>query len=139
MTMSELLKVLLLGDSIRGSYQALVTEILDGKAEVVGPAENGQFSLYTLSSLGRWINELGEPDIVHWNNGIHDCGHNPTRGPAQFSVGYSHTFEGAYAKGDLGNDHAHSPRQAVCRFRVVVAQRGDRPVQRGGAGVDGRQ
>jgi lysophospholipase L1-like esterase len=86
MTMSALPKVLLLGDSIRGSYQAIVTEILDGKAEVVGPAENCQFSLYTLSSLGRWINKLGEPDIVHWNNGIHDCGHNPLRGPAQFSV-----------------------------------------------------
>ena len=84
--MNDLPKVLLLGDSIRMSYQPLVAEILAGKAEVVGPADNCQFALYTLSSLGRWINELGEPDIVHWNNGIHDCGHNPTRGPAQFSV-----------------------------------------------------
>ena len=68
------------------SYQPLVAEMLSGKAEVVGPADNCQFALYTLCSLGRWINELGEPDIVHWNNGIHDCGHNPDRGPSQFSV-----------------------------------------------------
>jgi len=87
MTVSNHLpKVLLLGDSIRKSYQPRVAEMLAGKAEVVGPEENCQFALYTLGSLGRWINELGEPDIVHWNNGLHDCGHNLTRGPAQFSV-----------------------------------------------------
>lgn len=83
---NQLPKVLLLGDSIRKSYQPRVAEILAGKAEVIGPEENCQFALYTLFSLGRWINELGEPDIVHWNNGLHDCGHNLTRGPAQFSL-----------------------------------------------------
>ena len=84
--MSELPKVLLLGDSIRGSYQSLVTEILEGRAEVVGPADNCQYSLFTLSSLDRWIGVLGEPDIVHWNNGIHDCGHNPNRSPVQIPL-----------------------------------------------------
>ena len=84
--MSELPKVLLLGDSIRGSYQPLVTEILEGRAEVVGPADNCQYSLFTLSSLDRWIGVLGEPDIVHWNNGIHDCGHNPNRSPVQIPL-----------------------------------------------------
>ena len=84
--MSEIPKVLLLGDSIRMSYQPLVAEILVGKAEVVGPADNCQYSLFTLSSLDRWIGELGEPDIVHWNNGIHDCGHNPLRSPVQIPI-----------------------------------------------------
>ena len=79
-------RVLLLGDSIRMSYQPLVTRILDGKATVVGPADNCQFSLYTLSSLDRWLGELGQPDVVHWNNGIHDAGHNPNRSPVQIPL-----------------------------------------------------
>ena len=58
--MSEIPRVLLLGDSIRMSYQPLVAEILAGKAEVVGPADNCQYSLFTLSSLVRWIGALGE-------------------------------------------------------------------------------
>jgi isoamyl acetate esterase len=78
--------VMLLGDSIRRSYQQQVTELLSGKAVVSGTKENNQFSLYTLSSLGRWIEELGKPDIVHWNNGIHDVGHNPNRRPVQFPI-----------------------------------------------------
>lgn len=81
--MPDLPKVLLLGDSIRMSYQPHVARLLDGKATVVGPADNCQYSLFTLSSLDRWIGELGQPDIVHWNNGIHDCGHNPARYPVQ--------------------------------------------------------
>ena len=84
--MTNLPKVLLLGDSIRMSYQAPVARLLDGKARVVGPAENCQFSEYTLASLDRWIAELGRPDVVHWNNGLHDCGHNPARNPVQYSV-----------------------------------------------------
>ena len=84
--MSSLKKVLLLGDSIRMSYQPFVSELLNGKAEVVGPADNCQFTLYTLSSIDRWINNLGQPDIVHWNNGIHDCGHNPDRSPVQIPI-----------------------------------------------------
>jgi lysophospholipase L1-like esterase len=84
--MPDVPKVLLLGDSIRMSYQPHVARLLDGKAEVVGPADNCQYSLYTLSSLDRWIGTLGQPDIVHWNNGIHDCGHNPARSPVQIPV-----------------------------------------------------
>ncbi len=76
-------KVLLLGDSIRMNYQPLVTELLKDSAQVVGPADNCQFSLYTLSSLNRWVGQLGEPEIVHWNNGLHDIGHNPDRHPVQ--------------------------------------------------------
>ena len=79
-------KVLLLGDSIRMSYQPLVARLLDGRAQVVGPSDNCQYSLFTLSSLGRWIGELGQPDIVHWNNGIHDAGHNPARNPVQIPI-----------------------------------------------------
>lgn len=79
-------KVWLLGDSIRMSYQAAVADRLAGRAEVVGPSVNGQFALFTLSSIGHWVGELGKPDIVHFNNGIHDSGHNPARSPVQIPL-----------------------------------------------------
>jgi lysophospholipase L1-like esterase len=79
-------KILLLGDSQRGRYQARVAELLAGRAEVCGPAENGRFSLYTLMRLPIWLAELGTPDIVHWNNGLWDLGDIETRGPSQFSL-----------------------------------------------------
>jgi hypothetical protein len=82
--MPDLPKVLLLGDSIRMSYQSQVAHLLDSKAVVMGPEDNCQYSLYTLSSLSRWVSALGQPDIVHWNNGLHDVGHNPARSPIQF-------------------------------------------------------
>ena len=84
--MSDLPKVLLLGDSIRMSYQPLVSEIMQDAATATGPADNCQYSLFTLSSLDRWIGDLGQPDIVHWNNGLHDCGHNPNRSPRQIPL-----------------------------------------------------
>lgn len=84
--MTKLPKILLLGDSIRMSYQPTVAKILNGKAQVVGPADNCQFSTYTLESIDRWVDELGVPDIVHWNNGIHDAGHNPDRTPMQIPL-----------------------------------------------------
>lgn len=84
--MQELPKIWLLGDSIRMSYQPHVARLLNGRAEVVGPAENCQYSLYTLSSLDRWLGILGKPDIIHWNNGLHDSGHNPRRNPVQIPI-----------------------------------------------------
>lgn len=84
--MSHLPSVMLLGDSIRMSYQPLVERELEGVAHVVGPKDNCQYSLYTLSSLDRWMGSLGKPDIVHWNNGIHDVGHNPNRCPVQMPI-----------------------------------------------------
>ena len=84
--MSDLPKVLLLGDSIRMSYQPVVANILKGRADVVGPLDNCQYSLFTLSSLDRWLGELGQPDAVHWNNGMHDAGHNPNRNPVQIPL-----------------------------------------------------
>ena len=84
--MSTLSKVLLLGDSIRLSYEPIVSKKSSGKAQVVGPKENCQFSLYTLASLARWLEDLGKPQIVHWNNGLHDCGHNPGRSPIQMPI-----------------------------------------------------
>ena len=68
-------EVLLLGDSIRLSYQPIVKEKLDGLAEVVGPEDNCRFTKYTLWSVNTWLKEFGKPDIIHWNNGIWDIFH----------------------------------------------------------------
>lgn len=84
--MSRSPKVLLLGDSIRGSYQQAVADLLGDAADVVGPEENGQFTLYTLHSVLRWVEQLGSPEVVHWNNGLHDVGHNPGRSPVQIPI-----------------------------------------------------
>jgi len=84
--MSDTPKILLLGDSIRMSYQPHVARLLDNRAQMVGPSDYCQHSLFTVSSLDRWIGELGKPDIVHWNNGIHDAGHNPARSPVQIPI-----------------------------------------------------
>ena len=78
--------VWLLGDSIRGQYQPLVAQQLAGAADVVGPAENGAFSLYTLMRLDYWVAELGAPTIVHWNNGLHDALCSPFRRPIQMPL-----------------------------------------------------
>ncbi len=79
-------KLLLLGDSIRQSYQDAVKKVLGKRAEVVGPAENCMHAAFTLDNLDRWLAELGVPDVVHWNNGLHDVGHDPARIPHQFQL-----------------------------------------------------
>jgi hypothetical protein len=65
-------KVLLLGDSIRISYQLHVREALQKEAEFVWPDENCRYAKYTLWGANEWITQLGRPDIIHWNNGIWD-------------------------------------------------------------------
>jgi hypothetical protein len=57
-------KILLLGDSIRQSYQSLVKEILSGKADVVWPEDNCRFAKYTLWYVNMWTDQFGKPDIA---------------------------------------------------------------------------
>jgi hypothetical protein len=78
---------MLLGDSIRMSYQGMVQNLLKDEAVVWGPEENCQYSLYTAMRLDAYLNEFGSPDVVHWNNGLHDLGCRLQRGPMQFSIG----------------------------------------------------
>lgn len=90
-------RVMLLGDSIRLNYQAVVEEELSGEYSVWAPKENCRFAKYTLTELPRYkvafsqeesekIDEakltptidvkdnLIKPDIIHWNNGLWDTG-----------------------------------------------------------------
>jgi len=66
-------KVLLIGDSIRQSYQPHVTELLKDEAVVVAPEDNCKFAKYTTWYIKAWVDELGRPDVIHWNNGIWDA------------------------------------------------------------------
>lgn len=68
-------KVLLLGDSIRLNYGPKVFRNLDGIAEVVGPADNCRFVRYTIANIREWLGVYGNPDVIHWNNGIWDVHH----------------------------------------------------------------
>lgn len=67
-------KVILIGDSIRLSYNERVKQLLSDRAEVWGTADNCRFAKYTLWCVNSWINEgaQGKPDVIHWNNGIWD-------------------------------------------------------------------
>jgi len=66
------IRILLLGDSIRGNYQNFVREGLGERFDVVAPEENCRFAKYTLNELDRWFQSYGEPDVIHWNNGLWD-------------------------------------------------------------------
>ncbi len=79
-------RVLLLGDSIRLSYQPLVAARMADRAEVVGPDDNGRWAAYTQQHLSQWVAALGRPDVVHWNNGLWDCGHWWEREPQQIPL-----------------------------------------------------
>jgi acyl-CoA thioesterase-1 len=80
-------RIMLIGDSIRKSYEPLVTDALSAEGhEVWGAPGNSQFTLYTLASLGTWFSQSENPHVVHWNNGLHDIGHNPQRAPQQMPV-----------------------------------------------------
>lgn len=67
-------QVMLLGDSLRMGYQPVVAGLLEGKANVSGPNENGRWAGYTLNSLRFWIHSMPTPDVIHWNCGLWDLG-----------------------------------------------------------------
>ena len=64
--------VVLLGDSIRGNYQAAVRETLKGKAVVSAPKDNCSHTAYTLENLERWLSDAEKPEVIHINAGLHD-------------------------------------------------------------------
>ncbi len=68
-----MLKLLLLGDSIRLGYREAVAKELEGEFEVWSPEDNCRFAKYTLCHLRGWLDSWGEvPDVIHWNNGLWD-------------------------------------------------------------------
>lgn len=78
-------KVVLVGDSIRLSYASTVEEALAGKAVVISPKANGGDSSNVLKRLEQWVIRE-QPDVVHFNCGIHDTKKFKASGAFQVSV-----------------------------------------------------
>ncbi|MBM3933912.1 MAG: hypothetical protein FJ319_06365 [SAR202 cluster bacterium] len=66
-----MVKVVLIGDSIRMGYQPFVAKALEHFGEVWGPAENGGTSSNVLAHLDAWVINR-QPDVAHINAGLHD-------------------------------------------------------------------
>ena len=65
-------KIILLGDSIRLSYQSRVCELLGSDFAVWGPDDNGRFASYTLRMLYDYREQLKDADVIHFNCGLWD-------------------------------------------------------------------
>ena len=68
-------KLLLIGDSIRMSYDRYVAMALEGQVQVLTPNENCRFAAYTYYAIGDWEHKQRfgtDVDLVHWNVGLHD-------------------------------------------------------------------
>jgi len=64
-------RVVLIGDSIRMGYQAVVKKALEGEAQIWAPEDNCRYAAYTLEHLDEWVSSR-RPDVVHLNVGLHD-------------------------------------------------------------------
>lgn len=68
-------KILLIGDSIRKTYDKYVKMAFEDTAEVYYPEDNCRFAAYVLKNLPLWKSELQLPDdldLIHWNAGLWD-------------------------------------------------------------------
>ena len=65
-------KIILLGDSIRLSYQNRVRELLGPDYTVWGPDDNCRFASYTLRMLYDYREQLKDADLIHFNCGLWD-------------------------------------------------------------------
>ena len=65
-------KIILLGDSIRLSYQSRVSELLGSDFAVWGPDDNCRFASYTLRMLYDYREQLKGADLIHFNCGLWD-------------------------------------------------------------------
>ena len=80
--MSEPIKVVLLGDSIRMNYGPRAAELLAPDIQVWQPEDNCRFIKYTLQeSFTNWRQQILDCDIVHFNNGNWDISNNVGDGP----------------------------------------------------------
>jgi len=66
--------LLLIGDSIRMGYDKSVKKTLEGKVNVIFPADNCRFASYVLRYFHEYLGDIkGEDiDVIHWNAGLWD-------------------------------------------------------------------
>ncbi len=68
-----IMKIVLLGDSIRQSgYGRKVPVLLGGAYTVWQPEENCRFAQHTLWGIKDWAKDMEGAEVVHWNNGHWD-------------------------------------------------------------------
>ena len=67
-----MIKVTLLGDSIRIGYGKVVADMLGENYTVFQPEDNCRFAKYTLRGIVSWSEGIEGSDIIHWNNGLWD-------------------------------------------------------------------
>ncbi len=67
-----MIKVTLLGDSIRQSYSFGVSQMLGDEFDVYAPADNSRFAKYTLRQIFEERENMRGTRIVHFNNGMWD-------------------------------------------------------------------
>ncbi len=83
-----MIKVTLIGDSIRQQYQNRVEALLGKDFEVFSPSENCRFSKYIYRGLFDWSSSMSGSRIVHWNTGHWDIcdlfGHGPFTPEGEF-------------------------------------------------------
>jgi lysophospholipase L1-like esterase len=65
-------RVVLIGDSIRMSYEPSVRSALADVAFVWAPGENCQHSTHILMNFWPWV-AMQQPDVLHINSGHWDC------------------------------------------------------------------
>ncbi len=66
-------KVLIIGDSISLGYTPYVQGALVGQYKVEHSPDNSRNSTNTLENLDSWLAEMGQYEIITWNNGMWDC------------------------------------------------------------------
>ena len=81
----EPVRLLLLGDSIRLGYAPLVKQKLGDSVEVFSFSTNGGDTETTLKNLEKWLKEA-KPDVVTFNNGLHDLKFDKTSKTHQVSI-----------------------------------------------------
>lgn len=78
-----MLRILLIGDSIKHSYRPHVARLLQGRADLVGPDDIAYAHTRTTLGLIEDVLAISRPDVVHWNNGLHDIKRDTAEAPCQ--------------------------------------------------------
>lgn len=68
---NNLPKVLLIGDSISGSYHKAVAKALEGKAVVAKSTDNGESTAVGVIKIDGWLGDT-DWDVIHFNWGVWD-------------------------------------------------------------------
>jgi acyl-CoA thioesterase-1 len=78
-------RVFLIGDSISIGYTIPVRKLLQGKANVLRPADNCGPTTKGLERMDKWL-DVGKLDVIHFNFGLHDLRLMPKTNQCQVEI-----------------------------------------------------